>query len=464
MEEARKRSEGRRDFILNGNLIKVIFVIAFPQVISMLIDSMYNIADTFYVSRIGDAAIAAVGVNDSLMLVIRAVSMGFGMGSSGIISRSLGAKRDELASRVAVTTLCTAVVVLSTLATVGLIFRVPLVNLLGATDTVRPYSIAYASWILLSAPVTACTVCLSQILRSEGNTIYSMCGSVSGCFVNLILDPIFITGMGMGVAGAAIATDISKVVSLTILLLPFLRRKCVVELKLSYFSPTREIYGELAKMGAPVMLRSCMMSFATILTNNVAASFGDVALAALSVANKSLRFLASAIMGFGHGFQPIAGYSYGAKRYDRVLQAFKYTITIGGIIGTTLGAIMIVFAKNVIQIFSMNEDLLHLGLIFIRTQSVVLAPHVWGMIVSGFFMALGKPIRAGVLGLSRQLISLIPCVLILSWLYGAEGLAWAQAVADIITFAMSSIMVWPVIRQLRTLQREMEASAPLTIS
>jgi Na+-driven multidrug efflux pump len=211
-------------------------------------------------------------------------------------------------------------------------------------------------------------------------------------------------------------------------------------------------------MGAPVMLRSCMMSFATILTNNVAASFGDVALAALSVANKSLRLIASAIMGFGHGFQPIAGYCYGAKKYSRALKAFGYTTVIGATIGITLGAVMVVFAKDVIQIFSMNEELLYLGLIFIRTQSVVMAPHVWGMIVSGLFQALGQPVRAGVLGLSRQLISLIPSVLILSWLFGPEGLACAQAVADVITFVMASIMVWPVVRQLQKLQREQEMS------
>jgi Na+-driven multidrug efflux pump len=209
-------------------------------------------------------------------------------------------------------------------------------------------------------------------------------------------------------------------------------------------------------MGAPVMLRSCMMSFATILTNNVAASFGDVALAALSVANKSLRLVASAIMGFGHGFQPIAGYCVGAKKYGRALKAFKYTSVIGAVIGISLGAVMAAFATQVIQVFSKNEALLELGLIFIRTQSAVMVPHVWGMIVSGFFQALGQPIRAGVLGLSRQLISLIPSVLLLSWLFGAVGLACAQALSDIITFLMALILVVPVIRRMQAMQREQE--------
>ncbi|MCL1805476.1 MAG: MATE family efflux transporter [Clostridiales bacterium] len=452
--EARQRSEARRKLILEGNLLKVIFVIALPQVVTMLIDSFYNIADTFFVSRIGDAAIAAVGVNDSLMMIIRAVSIGFGMGSSGIISRSLGAKKDEFASRVAVTTWFTAAATLSVVAVTGSVFLHPLVNMLGATDTVRPYSMQYARWILLSAPITATTVCLSQILRSEGNTVFSMIGSVSGCLINIILDPILISYMGLGVAGAAIATDISKVISMVILLSPFLRRKCIIILKPSYFTPKKEIYAELGKMGAPVMMRSCMMSFATILTNNIAAGFGDVALAALSVANKSLRLVASAIMGFGHGFQPIAGYCVGAKKYARALKAFKYTTIIGAIIGLATGGALSLFARQVIQIFSKNEALLELGLIFIRTQSAVLVPHVWGMIVSGFFMALGQPVRAGVMGLSRQLIALIPSVLILSWLFGEVGLACAQAASDVITFILALILVIPVIRRLQAMQKE----------
>ncbi len=447
MEDAKLRSQKRREFILEGNLLKVIFTIAVPQVTTMLIDSFYNIADTFFVSQIGDAAIAAVGVNDSLMLIIRAVSLGFGMGSSSFISRALGAKRDEDASRAAITTLFTAMGTLAVMALFGGIFLGPLVNFLGATDTVRPYSMEYAKWILYSAPITAATVCLSQTLRSEGSTIYSMIGSVSGCVINIVLDPIFISAFNMGVAGAAIATDISKLISLGILLVPYIRHKCVITLKPSYFTPTKAIYSELAKMGVPTMMRTSMMSLATILTNNVAASFGDIALAAISVSNKSIRFVSSAIMGFGQGFQPIAGYSWGAKKYGRLLKAFQYTLTIGGIIGIVLGVLLFIFAGQVIEIFSKDPSVLELGLIFIRTQSVVLVPHVWVMIITGFFQALGQPVRAGIMGLSRQLISLIPAVLILSFLFGAVGLASAQAAADVVSFGIAIVLIVPVIRR-----------------
>lgn len=438
--------------MLEGNLLKVIFIIALPQVTTMLIDSLYNMADTYFVSQIGDAAIAAVGVNDSLMMIIRAVSLGFGMGSSSFISRALGAKRDEDASRAAVTTLFTAMATLTVFAVFGSVFLLPLVNFLGATDTVRPYSMQYARWILYSAPVTAGTVCLSQILRAEGSTTYSMLGAVSGCVINVALDPIFIKVFGFGVAGAAIATDISKVISLFILLLPFIRRKCVISLKPSLFTPTKEIYGELAKMGIPTMLRTSMMSVATIVMNNVAAVFGDVALAAMSVANKSLRLVASAVMGFGQGFQPIAGYSWGAKKYDRVLKAFKYTSIVGAVIGVTLGTTLAVFARQVIWIFSKDPAVMELGLIFIVSQSIVLVPHVWVMIATGLFQALGQPFRSGLMGLSRQLVALIPSVLILSYLFEETGLAYAQAAADMFSFLLAVILVIPVIKMVRNLR------------
>jgi putative MATE family efflux protein len=458
-DAVKARSEQRRTFMLEGNLIKVIFVTALPQVVTMLIDSLYNLADTFFVSSIGDAAIAAVGVNDSLMMLIRAVSIGFGMGASSYISRSLGAKKDDEASRAATTTVLTAMGFVAVIAALGEMFILPLVNFLGATDTVRPYSMEYARWILVSAPITAATVCLAQTLRAEGSTVYSMIGSVSGCVINVILDPIFITVMGMGVAGAAIATGISKVVSAVILLMPFIRRQTVISIRFRNFAPSKALYGEIARMGIPTMLRTGMMSIATILTNNIAAGFGDVALASLSVANKSIRFVSSAVMGFGQGFQPIAGYSYGAKKYGRVLKGYRYTLTIGAIIGVTLGSLLSVFASNVIQIFSSDPAILEIGMIFIRTQAIVLPLHVSVMVSNGFFMALGKPVKAALMGLSRQIISLIPSVVVLSWLFGIYGLACAQAAADVIAFTMAVILVVPTLRELRALQKEQQTQA-----
>ena len=464
-QAVKAKGEARRQFMLEGPLTKVIFITALPMVVTMLVDSVYNMADTFFVSKLGFAATAAVGVNDSLMMVIRSIALGFGVGSSSYISRALGAKDDEKASRAASTTLFTAIVTLFLIATVGgSIFLSPLVDLLGATESVKPYSMDYARWILLSAPVTATTVCLSQMLRAEGNTKFAMWGTVSGCIINIVLDPLLITTFGLGVAGAAIATDISKLISACILLYPYIKRKCIIQISPKYFTPTREIYGEIAKMGIPTVLRTSMMSVSTITINNVAAGFGDVALAAISISTKTMKFIGSAIMGFGQGFQPVAGYSWGAKKYDRVLEGFKITTIIGAVIGIVFGGLLAIFAEPTIAIFSKDERVIELGRILIITQSVVLAPHMWIMIVTGFFQALGKPTQAAIMGLSRQLLALIPSVLILSHFFGETGLAVSQAASDFVSFTVALILIVPALKEIKKLANEQSSQNLVTKS
>jgi len=386
-------------------------------------------------------------------MIIRAISIGFGMGTASFVSRALGANRDEEASKAATTTLFIAVGTLTVLSVIAAFFLEPLVNFLGATDSIRQYALDYAKWILPSAPLTAATVCLSQMLRAEGNTTYAMFGNVLGNVIDLGLNPLFIFTFNWGVSGAASSTTLAKGITLIALMWPYMKKKCIITIKPSYYSPNKELLSELARMGIPTMLRTSMMSVATIITNNVAASFGDAALAAVAVASKSLRLIASALMGFSQGFQPIAGFCWGAKRYDRVLKAFWNTITIGGVIGTSLGALLIIFARPVITVFSKDPDIIDLGLILVISQSVTLLPHVWGMVSVGLFQALGQAGRAGVLGLSRQLLSYIPCVLILSYLFGATGLAYAQSTSDIISFILAIIFIVPTIKQLHGLAK-----------
>ena len=455
-----EKSEKRRRYMLEGHLLVVISMIAVPQVVTMLVDSLYNMVDAYYVSRLGESAIAAVGVNDSLMMLIRAVSIGFGMGSSSFISRALGAGRDEDASRAAVTTLFSAMATLAVLAAIGSVFLLPLVNLLGSTDTVRPFSMQYARWILISAPITGADTVLAQILRGEGSTVYSMIGMSTGCVVNVILDPIFINTLGLGVAGAAMATGISKAVSLVILLWPFLRGKTVIRLKASFFTPTKEIYSEIARMGVPTMLRTGLMSTSTILINNTAASFSDAVMASVAIATKSMKMVASGIMGFSQGFQPVAGYCYGAKVYSRVRKAFTYTLGIGLALGIVLGGCFALFAPRIISVFSGDPDVAQIGLVLIRTQSATLIPHVWVMISTGLFQAMGKAVKAGVLGMSRQLFVLIPCVLILPRLFGAMGLACSQAASDVISLAIAAAMVIPTYRELGALEKTTLGGVP----
>ncbi len=447
----RQKREERRRFMLEGNLLKVIPVIALPQVVTMLIDSLYNMADTYFVSQLGKAATAAVGVNDSLMMIIRAVALGFGMGASSYISRQLGAKNHEEASRAASTTMMTAMGIVAFIATFAFIFRNQLVIILGATETSRAYSVEYATWILASAPFTAATVCLSQSLRAEGSTTYSMIGSVSGCIINIFLDPLFIIKFNMGVAGAAIATGISKFISVCILMYPYITRKCIIDIKPKYFTPKLTLYSEIAKMGIPTVLRTSLFSVSTIIINNLAGGFGDAALAAVSVANKSMKFVGSAVMGFGQGFQPIAGFCWGAKKYKRVKKAFALTSLIGVVLCLILGTGLFIFAEQAVTIFSADPDVLDVGMLLIRSQCIMLPMHVWVMISTGLFQALGKPLQAGFLGLCRQAFSLIPCVIIMTRLWGLTGLSLSQAASDLFSFTFALILVIPMMKEINRL-------------
>ena len=452
-QERQQRTKRRREQMLEGNLIKLIPVIAMPQVVAMLIDSLYNMADTYFVSRLGPAATAAVGINDSTMHLIRAIALAFGMGAASYISRLLGAGRDKEASEAASTNVITAMGFIAFISVLSYIFLSPLMTFMGATESVKPYSMNYAKWTLLFACFTGGTVCLSQTLRGEGSTTYAMIGSVTGCVINVLLDPLFIYVLNLGVSGAAIATGISKIISFSILLFPFITRKTVLIISPRLFSPRKDLFLELARMGVPTGMRTSLMTFSTIVINNMAAGFGDVALAAVAVANKCMRLVASAIMGFGQGFQPIAGYCWGAKKYDRVKKAFIYTSIYGFFISIVLGTLLTIFARQVISIFSSDQEMMDVGLILIRSQSIVLFPHVWGMIATGLFQGTGKALQSAVLGMSRQIFALIPCVIILTKLFGLQGLVLSQAVADVISFFIALGMIAFMISELNRLEK-----------
>ncbi|MCF0143447.1 MAG: MATE family efflux transporter [Parasporobacterium sp.] len=447
-EKENSKQEKRRDLILKGNLIKVLAILALPQVLTMLIDSLYNLADTFFVSGIGDAATAAVSVNDSTMMIIRGIALTFGMGASSVISRLMGAKEDEKASRVASTTCITAVGIIIIISALGLIFAEPICRFMGATESALPYSAAYARWTFVFAPFTGAAVCLAQVLRAEGSATMAMIGSVSGCVINCFLDPLFINGFGLGVGGAAIATGVSKVIGCGILLFPFITKKSMLDLKLKYFTPKKYIFGDIVKMGVPIGLRTGFMALSTIIINNIAGGYGDVALAAVSVANKSMRTVGSAVMGFGQGFQPIAGFCWGAGDFKRVKKAYLLTSAIGLGLGVILGVILFIVSKDVMAVFTNNPETMRLGDILIRSQCVVLPVHVWGMISVGLFQGCGKAVRSAVLGLSRNLFSLIPVTIILNAVFGLMGLCLSQAAADVVTAIISVCMVVPMLKEL----------------
>ncbi len=454
MEERQNKARiKRRQMMLEDPMMRVIPKVAIPMIVSSMIDSIYNLADTFFVSQLGQTATAAVAVNDSLMMILRAIAMGFALGAASYISRLMGAKEDEKASKVGSTVLIIGSVFSLVFGLVCLMFRGTIVEILGITPDAKHYSMDYAKWVLLAAPFTTANLILNQLLRSEGSTTYSMIGMCSGCVVNIVLDPIFINVLGMEVEGAALATAISKVVSCVVLAVPYVRKTAMLELKISNFAPTWDNLGEVVKMGVPAFLRMSLMSTGGIITNHVAKGFGTAVLAGIAVANKLYRLIGSAIMGFSQGFGPVAGFCWGARKYKRVKEAYFSTIKIGSVCALVLGAIMFIAAKPLIGLFNAENDptVLAIAAFKVRACCIAFVPHVIVMVTSNFYQALGKPIGNLVLSMSRQLLFLIPIVLILppvlENLFGAGeyGLAVAMGLSDTLSFLFLAI---PLARRL----------------
>lgn len=450
-------NDKRRKLILEESPYKAIPLIAAPLVLSMIVESVYNMADAYFVSSLGPSIVAAVGINDALMAYMKVIAMLFATGAASVLSRLLGAKEQDRADKVAASVLYMAILIMSLCCAVCLFIPDQLATLLGATETIRPYSVQYARIILFSAPFVAAEVVAGFLHRSEGNTKMAMIGTLSGCIINFILDPVFILpwGLGMGIAGAAAATAIGRVISSTVLLIPFIRRKTMLNISIRNFTLKWEVYKDVIKMGIPGAIRDALMTGSWVVMNHVAGGFGDAALAAITVSKKTINLVASAIMGFGHGFQPIAGFCWGAKKYKRVRESFKAATVIGWAAAVILGTMMAVFSRNLALLFAdgSETEVIRLATIIIISQSLTLIPHIWGVVINGMCQAVGHPVYSTLVGLSRNFICLIPAVIIMSKLFGVEGMALSQAVANILSLAICIPIVVSLMKECREAEK-----------
>ena len=305
-----KRQQDRKLMMLNEPVHRVIPKMAIPTIVAFLINSIYSLADTYFVSSLGTNATAAVSVNASLDQLIMMCGSMLAMGANSYIARLLGKNDDKKASQVLSTAFFTAFAIGASLLAFGTIFMVPMVRLLGATPTCEQYSIDYATYVLMAAPFMACNFVMNQCLRSEGSATLSMVGMGFGGILNCVLDPIFIFGFDMGVAGASLATAISKVVSFCILIFPYITRRSLLHLSIRNFKPSRDIVTEVVTVGSSSMFRSGLAVAAGILLNKLAGDISDSVLAGIGVCTKIMMFPFSIILGFGNGFQPVVGFNW----------------------------------------------------------------------------------------------------------------------------------------------------------
>ena len=414
---------------------RLVVSLAVPTIISMLVTAVYNIGDTYFVSKLGTSASGAVGIVFSLMAIIQAVGFTIGMGSGAQISRLLGAQKPEEADRVAASGLLAAVSFGTLLAVFGLLFRDGLMRLLGATETILPYARDYAGYILYAAPVMASSFLLNNILRAEGKARFAMVGLTTGGILNLLLDPLFIFGFGMGIAGAAIATAISQCVSFCILLSWFLRGKTIVRLSPAGIAGSPGTYLRILKNGLPSFCRQALASIATIALNVSAAVYGDAAVAAMSIVGRLFMFVFAVNLGIGQGYMPVAGYNYGAGRFDRVRKAFFFTLKVTAVLMTISGIAGFAAAPFLIRLFIRNDaDVVRIGAGALRAMCLAMPLVPLGVVCNMTFQSIGRSWAATVLSLARQGIFFLPLILTLPGFIGLKGVQITQPLADALTF------------------------------
>lgn len=434
---------------------KLILRLAIPSILSMLVTTVYNAADTFFIGQINTSASAAVGVCFSVMSVIQALGFFFGQGAGSSISRALGNQHAEQAEEMASVGFFSAFFCGMLLSVLGLIFLEPLVYFLGATETIFPYAVDYLWIILLGTPFMTASFVLNNLLRFQGYSFYGMIGVTTGGILNLILDPVFIFAFDMGIAGAAWATILSQMIGM-ILLLYLNNRHSTVKIRPGMLRLRRSHFADIVRGGLPSLLRQGIASLAVVCMNLAAKPYGDAAIAAMSIVSKITMFTNSAMLGFGQGFQPVCGYNYGARLFDRVKKGYFFCLKSSFICLVILSAVEYFFADTLVAVFRDDAQVIAIGADALRYQCLTLPTFSFIVCSNMMMQTSGKVVAASITGSARQGFVLIPLLLILPAIWGMAGLLLAQPIADL----LSVLLFIPFLRAyFQEMERERQRDA-----
>ena len=427
---------------------QLVLSLAAPTILSMLITSIYNLADTFFVGQISTSASGAVGIVSSLMAILQALGFMLGHGSGSIISRSLGSQNTDAATRFASTSFFTALVFGGIITAAGLLTLPDFMMLLGSTETILPHACAYARYILLAAPIMMSSLVMNNILRYEGKASFAMIGLVTGGLLNIALDPLFIFGLGMSTAGAGLATALSQTISFCILLSMFLRGKTVSQFRLSAVTREARDFGRILLGGAPSFGRQGLNSIGGMLLNLAARSYGDAAVAGMSIVSRIFMFIISVAIGVGQGLQPVASFNYGARKYRRVRQAAIFTIEAAFCMLVVLVGLCWVNGDVLIRLFRDDPAVTAVALPAFHYQCLAMLLHPIIVVANMTFQSVGASGRATFLACCRQGVFFIPLILILPRTHGLFGVEICQPIADVLTFLVSLPFLLAFLQQL----------------
>lgn len=426
------------EFLTQAPVSRVILTMAVPTIVSMLVTCLYTIVDTYFVGQLNTQSTAAVGIVFSLMCLIQAIGSFFGHGSGSYMSRELGARRIDNAASMAATGFVYAIITGVAIAAVGLMSLQTLSLWLGSTATVLPYTEQYMAIILIGTPFQIASFTLNSQLRMQGNTRHAMWGIVSGAVLNVLLDPLLIFGCSLGLRGAALATVIGQAVSFLILYIMCNRRGATcVGIHLTKFSLRWHYVREIIYGGSPSLSRQGLASISVVLLNLAAASYGDAAVAAMSIVSRVTMFVMSVIVGFGQGFQPFCGYCYGAGLYARLRQGYWFTVKTGFVFLAIFAAVVYCFAEQTVALFRDDAIVIAVGSTALRWHLVAYPLNAYIMTSNMMLQTTRRPLRANLLASARRGLVFIPFILLLPHLFGLMGVAMCQAVCDVVTFLLA---------------------------
>ena len=411
--------------------------LAVPTVASMLVTNLYNAGDAWFVSRLGTSASGAVGVVFALMAVFQAFGFLFGHGAGSNISRRLGAGDRDGARVFASTSFFCALGAGAAVSALGLAFLDPLARAFGSTETILPYARQYMRWILVSGPFFTASCTLNNILRYEGRAALAMVGLLSGSAINLALDPLLMFGLGLGVSGAGIATAVAQIAGFSILLSMFRDGRTASSFRFRLVSLRRSVAGSIVAIGSPSLLRNACGAVAPVLLNHQAAAWGDAAIAAMSIVGRVGFLVAAVSIGIGQGFQPVAGFNWGAGRADRVRAALRFTMAAGCALAAALALPCALAAAEVVAWFRDDPAVVAVGAPALQWQALTVVLNHPTVCTNMLFQVLGLSGRAALLSTMRSGLFFFPLILVLPGVWGVRGVELAQPLADVVSFAVS---------------------------
>ncbi len=444
-------AEEKYRLLTTSNVKKTISKMAIPTIISMLITSLYNLADSFFVGTLGLEAVGAVGVIFSMMAIIQACGFFFGHGSGNYISRKLGNKEYDDAKSMAACGYFTSIIFGILLTIFGLIFIEPLAKILGSNDEILPFAKQYLIYILIGAPFMCASLVMNNQLRFQGNATYAMIGMASGALLNIAGDAILVPFLKMH--GAGLSTLISQIISFILLRIGIIKSSNV-KISIKNFKPKLYLYKNIINGGLPSLIRQSIGSIATICLNHVCKTYGTDVIAAMSVVSRITNLPFSIAVGFGQGFQPVCGYNYGAKKYNRVKEGYYFTTLVSFIGISILAGFIAIFAPNLVKLFCKTNNNIENFDYFLDVGVSTLRWHCLSLPLVGLYnpasmlmQTIGKAVKASILSMARQGLFFIPLLFIAS--SSLSFIKVVQPISDVLTLIISLILTIFVLKEMK---------------